>query len=120
MKWYQYDQNNSGGWHACDDKVCHRVFIEAYSEKEANSKAEELGIYFDGVDAGRDCGCCGDRWHEPYGAMEFPISGYKNGEGADLMTYVQYLADEYGWTSPDARLYHHDGTVTEVFGGNDE
>ena len=27
-------------------------------------KAYEIGLYFDGVKAGRDCECCGDRWNK--------------------------------------------------------
>ena len=59
---YTYDQNNSGGKFIQDDKVGMYVIIEADSSTEADSKAEEIGIYFDGVDYGRDCSCCGDRW----------------------------------------------------------
>lgn len=29
--------------------------------------------------------------------------------------YAQYLADEYGWTVPDARIYYHNGDVKEIF-----
>ena len=31
---------------------------------EANTKACDIGIYFDGVANGADCECCGDRWRE--------------------------------------------------------
>lgn len=72
MKFYEYTQNNSGGALHYDDKICHRLFIEADTVDEANEKALELGVYFDGVREGRDCGCCGDRWSEPYEATEFP------------------------------------------------
>lgn len=59
---YHYDQNNSGGSFQIDDDVTVNVYIEADSEEEANSKAEEVGIYFDGCDRDWDCPCCGDRW----------------------------------------------------------
>jgi hypothetical protein len=39
------------------------MFIEAHDEDHANSRAQRCGIYFDGVDKGIDCECCGDRWH---------------------------------------------------------
>jgi hypothetical protein len=29
--------------------------------------------------------------------------------------YAQYLADEYGWTTPDIRIYYKNGDVKEIF-----
>ena len=43
-------------------KVSEHVLIEADSSDEANVIAETKGIYFDGVNSGEDCPCCGDRW----------------------------------------------------------
>ena len=54
---YSYSQNNSGGSFrlpAVD------VIVEAGSAAEADTIAEGLGIYFDGVG---DCSCCGVRWN---------------------------------------------------------
>ena len=59
---YKYSQNNSGGGFYADERVQPRVFIEADSESEAETIADSLGIYFDGVEKGHDCECCGDRW----------------------------------------------------------
>lgn len=39
------------------------VWIEAESAAEANRLAQYNGLYFDGVDDGIDCDCCGDRWY---------------------------------------------------------
>lgn len=36
-KFYQFSQNNSGGYFDTDETVCHRVIIEAKSEKEARA-----------------------------------------------------------------------------------
>jgi hypothetical protein len=66
LKWYEYSQNNTGGTFILDDGVAKYVFIQATSPEEANTKAEEIGIYFYGVLDGRDCECCGDRWYKPY------------------------------------------------------
>lgn len=33
----------------------------------------------------------------------------------NIETYAQFLADEYGWTSPDTRIYYKDGTIKEFF-----
>ena len=70
MKFYEFPQNNTGGeW----DKILgYTVIIEAETPEKANEKAEEIGIYFDGVDNDIDCECCGDRWYEvdEYDAIE--------------------------------------------------
>jgi hypothetical protein len=57
---YTFVQNNSGG----NFFGPHYVIIEANSAEEANNIAEsEASIYFHGCEDGRDCTCCGDRWH---------------------------------------------------------
>ena len=63
-KFYHFPQNNSGGRFVINDEANVHVIIEAADANEANQIAQEKGIYFDGVSAGRDCECCGDRWHE--------------------------------------------------------
>ena len=70
---YEFRQNNSGGaWGG----PAMTVFIEADSGEEANSIAENNGLYFDGVGAGLDCECCGDRWYRKHdnseGTAELP------------------------------------------------
>ena len=160
MNWYCFDQNNSGGYFDVDDKVCHRLFIEAESFDDAISKAEELGCYWNGVDKGIDCSCCGDRWSlwdddpidlDKYNNKGYRVSAYKdfNDNAIDkwnkkyskyeiieqptfkeeygtrayvgrigfrnIEEYAQFMADEYGWTTPDARIYYNDGNVKEIF-----
>lgn len=61
MAFYTFVQNNSGGVFA---DPAHYVIVEADSADEANIRAQDLGIYFDGISEGHDCECCGDRWHE--------------------------------------------------------
>lgn len=65
LKFFKFNQNNSGGRFHIDDEngIGPDVWIEAHSADEANSIAESMGIYFDGIDDGRDCSCCGDRWY---------------------------------------------------------
>jgi hypothetical protein len=63
-KFFLFRQNNSGGSFAVNEAVAHSVIIEAYSVKDANARAEDVGIYFNGCDTGADCSCCGDRWYE--------------------------------------------------------
>ena len=55
---YRYTQINVGGYHEGPQVV----IVEAGSLAEAEAAAQGAGVYFDGVAAGRDCECCGDRW----------------------------------------------------------
>lgn len=153
---FEFNQNNSGGVFHVDDRVCHRVFIEADSRGEAIDIAENLGCYWNGVLTGVDCPCCGDRWSLPYDFVHIDrLSSYnvialsvdewnrrygrytvvkpprrKNDRAYSLVfgtiafkdfeEYVQFLADEYGWTTPDARIFYKNGTVTEIFSARDK
>ena len=67
-KFFNFRQNNSGGLFVIDDAlgIGPRVWIEAADADNANSQARKLGIYFDGVENGQDCECCGDRWLEQW------------------------------------------------------
>jgi len=83
-KFYELSQNNPGGSHDCDKTVCARMIIEATSIDEAISKAEELGCYWDGVFNNIDCSCCGDRWYQPYDAIDITKwNGYEVGKYLD-------------------------------------
>ena len=66
-KWFTFRQNNSGGRFVIDNEVDTYVIIQAGCADEANSFAEKIGIYFDGVRKNKDCECCGDRWCRAYG-----------------------------------------------------
>lgn len=70
MSWWTYRQNNSGGSFHHDASagigVC--VFVEAANADQASARAQDIGLYFDGCREGIDCGCCGDRWSEPWDA----------------------------------------------------
>jgi hypothetical protein len=166
-KFYEISQNNTGGSFVTDDKLCHRLFIEASSENEAMSKAEDLGCYWNGVDEGMDCPCCGDRWYpsrsivdtedinKRWGGYEIyewltgnektisdedaigslmsryvgsewptpPIVEEKYGSRRvigkiklySIEQYAQIMADLYGWTKPDCRIFYKDGNVKEVY-----
>lgn len=57
---YEFRQNNTGG--SFVGPVL--VIVEASSPAEANEIAQEKSsVYFDGIDQGYDCECCGDRWY---------------------------------------------------------
>lgn len=160
MNFYEFDQNNSGGYFDVDENLCHKLIIEAENFEEAVQKAESLGCYWDGVENGVDCPCCGDRWsnwedlidiekyknegytaevfcgiykntekewNKKYGryeVLEAPSNiisyGIKSYSGKikfkDIEEYAQFMADEYGWTSPDIRIFYKNGEVKEIFG----
>lgn len=100
---YCYNQNNSGGWFQMDDEVAHYVIVEADSADEANRRAQSVGIYFNGCADGRDCDCCGDRWHEAWndeGDAEPVIYGKPVSEYQDMWA-------ENG--KPYAYVYYKDG-----------
>ena len=60
---YKFDQNNSGGHFVVNDNLCHYLIIEAANAEQAIEMAENLGCYWNGVEHGQDCPCCGDRWY---------------------------------------------------------
>lgn len=64
-KIFEYHQNNSGGRFSIDKNIDKYVLIFARSIDEANEKFYNIGGYFNGVEEGRDCRCCGDRWCQP-------------------------------------------------------
>lgn len=61
---FEFRQNNTGGSFEIDDEagISILVIVEADGPEDANRRAQELGIYFDGCEDDRDCSCCGDRW----------------------------------------------------------
>lgn len=71
---FHFSQNNSGGSFDYDEPagITHHVVIEADSLEEANQRAEAIGLYWDGVGAGKDCECCGDRWSPAWSGDEVP------------------------------------------------
>lgn len=63
-----FNQNNSGGRfeYYPDKGISRYVIIEGDNKDEIIDTALDIGIYFNGVKAGRDCECCGDRWYDSY------------------------------------------------------
>jgi cytochrome c oxidase assembly protein Cox11 len=110
MKFYEFEQNNSGGTYVIDDKVNHIVFIEAASNVNADSIAEDLGVYFNGCDDKIDCYCCGDRWSSGE-ELKFPIKFHKDLKFNNVIEYAQYLANEYSWNS---YIYYNNGDKIEI------
>jgi hypothetical protein len=110
---YTFTQNNSAGYFVINDRVCHFVIIEADTAEQANDKAEDIGIYFNGVRAEIDCSCCGDRWysqrHEDDGEETPTISGGQPSEYSDSFAKVNEVY---------CRVYYKDGIVKEYRTGS--
>lgn len=62
-KFYTFNQSNPGGYFINNENIAEYVIIHAENANDANDKAEEIGIYFDGISKGFDCECCNDRWY---------------------------------------------------------
>ena len=109
---YEFRQNNSGGSfvHDPDAGISKHVIVEAPSLKRATAIAQSIGLYFNGVDDGYDCECCGDRWYEPW-----------NDEGTEEPSiYDKVVTEEYEDTTgfgmkwidgPEAYVHYADGAV---------
>lgn len=110
--YYTFRQSKSGGYYKIDpsEGISQYVIIQADNAEEANERAEEIGLYFDGCDYGMDCLCCGDRWYRSYeedGTETPEIFGrsllnyinagvyvhYKSGTFVDVETYVTSIID---------------------------
>lgn len=57
--WYEFDQNNSGGYFERGDFVADIVYIQAL---DADQACEIMNELIDKDDAWGYCECCGERW----------------------------------------------------------
>ena len=78
---YSYRQNNSGGYYCQPAK--HIIVKDARDREHASEIAVAAGMYTNGVAAGLDCYCCGDRW---YGMSE---------EHETVEEAIEYVNDSY-------------------------
>ena len=109
---YEYNQNNSGGSFDFDASmgITHHVIIEANSPEEANHKAEDIGLYFDGCDKGLDCPCCGDRWYPMW--REEAGDPVPSIYGTPLSEYVvDYSFFLWMGNDPECFVHYSDGRV---------
>lgn len=120
--WYKYDQNNSGGYFAVNDNVSIYVLIQATSAGEANQRAQNVGIYFDGCSLGFDCGCCGDRWYNTEDMLDtFRTYDWRSKRTSDfdnILDYAQSLANQDIWADdnePSVIVYFADGSVERFY-----
>ncbi len=86
LKWWHFDQNNSGGYFILNEDVLEDVFIQAGSKEEASSKAEEIFSDYSSF-----CECCGERW-----------STWVYSEGTDVPMFYQTPI-----TESTGGMFHH-------------
>jgi hypothetical protein len=94
MPYFTFQQNNSGGIWSKNPKVAHTVIVEADNAEQANERAMAVGIYFNGVDSGRDCSCCGNRWS--------PVGRW----GEDKGSPFPEMYGEEVVAGPNVKIYH--------------
>lgn len=112
MPFFTYCQNNSGGHFDINQQVTLFVIVEANDTESADEWAEDLGLYFDGVDAGHDCSCCGDRWDRAGAGTDEPKLYGKSPEHYN--GYGLLWAEE---GKPFCIVYHKNGDMTSFFKG---
>jgi len=103
---YTFGQNNSGGSFAYDDKagISEYVIVEAINRDQASAKAQDIGVYFGGVQDGQDCWCCGDRWSDYADEEKTPaIYGRPVAEGG--------LFNRWRENGPSVYVHYLDGTM---------
>ncbi len=120
-KFYHFRQNNSGGNWVLNESLGVEVYIEADSADEANSRALQVNIYFDGCRDGEDCSCCGDRWHRVDEGGYNTIRDKRREGDIVFNTIEEYVAhrvsQDHWWGDPMAVIHYKDGTK-KVFNKN--
>lgn len=110
---FNYNQNNSYGTFDFNKEngITHHVIIEADNNAEADSLAQEIGIYFEGIDREIDCSCCGNRWDRAsdYNKSESPsVYGLKlDREIAPKIIVDNKRSVLFKWMGDDPEIFVH-------------
>ena len=95
MKFFHFRQNDSFGSFGLFKGPAKHVVVEAENASDANDRAENFGLYFDGCRNGLDCPCCGDRWSRQWSdelgddvPMVYGSPVLFNGENYVLVVYA--------------------------------
>lgn len=102
----------------CGDRWSN-YFLKGIGEDDRIFKEYSVDVYSGYKDAV-------SKWYDRYGKYEIVEKPHlTKGYSVDFYTgkikfknieeYAQFLADEYGWTTPDVRIFYKDGTVKEIF-----
>lgn len=115
MAFFTFRQNNSGGsFDHKKGKFGYAVIVEASCARKANGKARAIGLYFEGVRAGKDCGCCGDRWYKADEDGD-PEPSYYGTPIKQAAVNKNVLA---GWWGLPIYVHYLDGRVEKYTHGN--
>ena len=108
---YTYNQNNSGGSFVFEKSgISHFVIVEADSAEDADSKAQAIGLYFDGEG---DCDCCGARWSQAYNGTNEPEV-----YGASAFDYeVSKFGIKWMGEDPEGFIHYRDGKIIPFYTG---
>lgn len=115
MPFYAFHQNNSGGRFVHDRErgIGREVIVEARDRLEAIVFAEDIGLYWDGVEGGRDCGCCGDRWYASSlmeGTETPEVSGDEEAVlGAPIPDQFADIGSQWGY------VHYRDGRIVPFY-----
>jgi hypothetical protein len=101
LKWFNFSQNNSGGYFITNDVVACEVLIQARNAAEAIERAERI---FEGHS--EYCDCCGERW-------SFWVDD-KDGTDAPEIAGTAIHEVRSGMFRNEARLHHFDGRIESV------
>lgn len=96
LKWWHFNQNNSGGYFIQNEDVLEDVYIQAPNAGEAARIAEDIFSDYSAY-----CECCGERW-----------STYWLDEGQDSPSRYGEPINECkaSWFHKQCVLYYFDGT----------
>jgi hypothetical protein len=88
--WYEFDQNNSGGYYERGDFVADVVFVQAMNVDQAFAIMQDM---IDKDDARYWCECCGERWSfYDLEGFEVPTRyGEDVSKGVDLFSKDGYI-----------------------------
>lgn len=116
---FEYAQSNSGGSYMYNHKagISEHVIVEADNAKDADRRAEDIGLYFNGCETGDDCECCGDRWYAQYtdenGTAVPMVHGEKDASAGVVKAPTYYHTHTNG--EPFAYIHYLDKTIVPVY-----
>jgi hypothetical protein len=99
LKWYEYNQNNSGGYFV---EPAQRVWVQGVDANDIVRRFESLDI------DESFCDCCGLRWHHPFGDDDLTDEPEYYGEKLSALTEKPR---QFGNEVPFGCLVYVDGTT---------
>ena len=114
---YSFRQNNSGGDFVIDSDVDLHVIVEAEDNGAACDIFEQHSGYFDGVDKGLDCNCCGDRWSrytDDYEKLNIETAAESRRDFTDKTPHPRLTNDCIVYLADGRTLFGNEGLLTEL------